>query len=61
MVQIGSRLEVCAWCEQRRMCGEFWKVLPRLRQFICAACLRKAADGIDLAESRLAVDLAKVT
>ena len=53
MVLIGSRFDVCAWCRLPDVYGEFWLVTPRVRQFICAACLRRAAAAIDQARPRV--------
>ncbi len=53
MVQIGSRIDVCAHCEELTVVGEFWNVGPRFRVFLCAACLERAAQSIRYAASSL--------
>jgi len=61
MVQIGSRVDVCRDCEELTVVGEFWNVEPRFRLFICAACLRRAAESVEQAASRLPVEEARAS
>jgi hypothetical protein len=53
VVQIGARVDVCSWCDDLVVVGEFWNLRPRFRMFICAACLKRAAEGVQQAASRL--------
>ena len=53
MVLIGSRWVLCSWCQVPEVCGEFWKTKPRFREFVCAACLRRAAAAIEQARPRV--------
>jgi hypothetical protein len=55
MVQIGSRVDICAHCTELAVVGEFWNVEPRFRVFICAPCLEQCAGSVRAAASRLAV------
>lgn len=55
MVQIGSRVDVCCECDQLTVVGEFWIVAPRHRFFKCAPCLRRDADSVEQAASRLPI------
>lgn len=57
MVQIGSRVDVCAHCDRLAVVGEFWNLAPRFRVFVCAPCLLHMAEGVRQAASRLPLSL----
>lgn len=61
MVQIGSRVDVCAECGELAVCGEFWNVEPRFRVFWCARCLARMVDAVRAAASRLVVPKARTS
>lgn len=61
MIQIGSRVDICAHCEELAVVGEFWNVAPRFRVFLCAPCLERSAASVRQAASLFVVPVTQIT